>query len=258
MNLLLSEYMRRCCKNYKPLGFRRNKQTYARVVGDVFHRFTLVRSRSGYSCTINFAIIPLCMELPAYLDVGGYSMERFVVKKDLFRPIWTYNAASPESVNECLDQMFSCFDKNVLSLFARVDNCETAFSELLRLRNLFESNYYTFLALHQMTGRDVSDDRYFNTELFYIALKTHRYEFAQKALEARIRSGIEGKNRMINAYKNDPSFLQRWLLDYERCYKQHSTLLEQILTGQTEKINAILQRNENESLRTIQMFLKLR
>lgn len=234
MNLLLSEYMRRCRENYKPLGFQRNKQTYARVVGDVLQRFTLFRYSSGRSCTIEFGVVPLCMNIP-YLDTGGYSMEKFVIKKDLYSPAWPYNAASLESVTECLDQLFSCFEKNVLPLFERADSCETAFPELQRMRDLFEDNYYKRLSLYQMEGRrDISNDRFYNFPLLYIALKSRNYDYAKKSLEMINSRGIA------------------------RDRKLYSTMLEQLLAGDTKEIDALLQRNEAESLQTIQTLIKIK
>ena len=142
-----------------PLGFRRHKNRFWRIVDEMYQALSF--HSSGELMGITFGISPLCMGLG--LDILDYDSENTWL--EILAPSkhgWSYyqyyKKDDPASIAAVIDSNFQVIQAQLISFFERTTNCTAAHKELrdlyLRIQNrpgenehwqtAYERNYFFF------------------------------------------------------------------------------------------------------------------
>ena len=222
---ILKLYIQNCKEKYAPMGFRRIRQTYARIVNDVMQTFTFKRYRSGLRCTVEFGVFPLCQNI-LYPDFGDYTLEKFEV--ETYCEDWRYDK-SDESIEKAVQQIDGAIGRNLMPLFAKAGSCESALPALIELDENFQS--IRQVALKRKGIEDCATDwrqaSLMNGEKLFMALKIGQYDYAKKAAQAQIPY----------RFPEDKELLQ--------------SIIDQLNAGNIEYIEEILTQNEQKSLENL-------
>ena len=183
---ILTIYARECKERYTPLGFRRIRQTYARIVNDVLQTFTFMRCRTGHHCRVEFGVFPLCQALE-YADLGLYRLDDFEVSTYL--EDWYYDNHSEDSMNACVQQICSYIDHYLLPFFDKANCSKNALPALIALDEHIHYVRQTHLQQRGIKDRAKLDWRYASLlkyEKFFMALKCGQYDYAREAAQVLI------------------------------------------------------------------------
>ena len=224
-------YFQQGKERYVPLGFRRIRQTYARIVNDVLQTFTFKRYSSGCECTVIFGIYPLCQDI-TYPDFGLYDLCCFGSSVcDDGR--WNYDRNSEISINDCVDSICSHIDRYLIPLFAEA-NCSTkALPALIALDEDNEKKRQINLLRKGRKDPREFDWRYYSmlrTEKFYMAVKCGQYDYAREV----------AKVQMPNRRPKDQNVYQ--------------SIIDHLDAGNIECIESILHEREKESLKNLEEY----
>lgn len=192
---LLKHFHAECRKRYLPLGFRRKKNGYWRIVGDILQTFSLQFSRDGRNGRICFGVYPLCMSPKFVVDVGLYVLGQFDAKTIH----WSFDKTLYSNSEECLKATFSMIDVNLIPFFEKAIDCQSAFAESIRLDFLFDSIRKQHL--NEIGGVDraepIETRSYYDGSKFYMALKLHDYEWAQKHICLHLQATESAYQRAV-------------------------------------------------------------
>lgn len=185
----ISRYYNQVCKTkYQPLGFSKDKKTFARISGDVIQAFTFKRSQYVPTCNVEFGIFPLCLPQPFFLQAGGYELDAFIVEQQLRYSGWSFDPDSDESMKECIESMSEAMDMYLLPLFDKCSDCKSALPELIKLEELFDRNRQRVLQLRGDSDSAVpwQERSLFDSRKYYMALKSHKYPYARRFLKNQV------------------------------------------------------------------------
>lgn len=219
-------YFEQCKARYVPLGFRRSRQTYARIVNDVLQTFTFKRYSSGCDCTVEFGVLPLC-EVLEYPDRGLYNLCNFEVPT--YYADWNYDRHSEASMNACVQYICSYIDRHLLLLFTEADCCAKALPALIALDRHFHN--VRQVSLQQRGIEDLAGDwrelSMQSTQKFFMALKCGKYDYAKEIAQVLI-----------------PNVRP----EYQKKYR---FLVDRLDAGDTVCVENTLYENEQETLRNL-------
>ena len=189
MDAFIKQYIQLCDEKYTSLGFGRTQHTYARITNDVVQMFSLKRMHKKSMCTIEFGLFPLCLGALS-LDMCNYTIDGFDVSAYASHGFWHYNRNSKDSIYACITAMLFVVDNNLMPFFERANCSDTALSELIHLDESFENNRLAALAImgESNCARPWQEISLQATEKYYMALKTHNYEYAKAYLQLQIQS----------------------------------------------------------------------
>lgn len=195
MNNILYRYKKICTQKYAYLGFAKYKQTYARIVNDIFQAFTFKRYSCGNECTVEFAIVPLCVGLN-YPDVGFYQLNHLTPQYT----DWKYNRFSEKSIENCLSEIFDAIDSILIPLFQNVTDHQSAYDCALKLSYQCEENRLNYLQKRGIKNcaKPISERISVITNNFYMALKCNDYSFARIHLTTVIADRESYINNRMN------------------------------------------------------------
>lgn len=240
-----------CKQKYQPLGFSKNKTVFARIEGEIIQSFILKRSQYVPTCTVEFAILPLCMPTPIYLEGGGYELDKFIVEQYLRYSGWAFDPHSNESIERCIECVSEAIDLYLLPLFDKCTNCEKTFHEVMELEELFERNRLN--VLHLMGESDAAmpfhERSLFDPRKYYMALKSHNYSYAKRYLENQ----VDYHDRKLKEFdapgapKQPDGLKVRFLADRA----QYSEQLERLYSGDFAFFDNLLDSNESQTLNWI-------
>lgn len=223
-------YFQECKARYVPLGFRRIRRAYARIVNDVMQTFTFKRYSSGRECTVEFGVFPLCQVLE-YPEYGHYNLCNFEVPT--YYADWSYDKNSEDSMKACVQDICGYIDRYLIPLFTEATCSEKALPALIKLDTHFHNVRQTHFQQKRRVDRAKLDWRYasmLRTEKFFMALKSGQYEYAREAAQVLI------PNR---------------LPEYAQLYR---SIMEQLDAGNIEYVEEILYKHEQESLKNLEEF----
>ena len=219
---VLKAYFDMCKEKIVPLGFRRINQTHARIVNDVLQTLRFQRFTNGYTCTVEFGILPLC-EVPWHPDITIYNLkqtEEWESYEDYIG--WLYDRHSPDSVNACVQEIAGFMDRQLLPLFEKADCCETALPALKELDVLLHDVRQSHFEKRGEKDEARVDWRFtslFSTEKYFMALKSGKYEYANevaKVLIHRLRPEDQLEYQSLLDLANEGKVTQLEEILYER------------------------------------------
>lgn len=223
-------YFQECRARYVPLGFRRIRQTYARIINDVMQTFTFKRYSSGRKCTVEFGIFPLCQAIE-YPDMGLYNLCDFDVPT--YYADWSFDKNSEDSINACVQDICSYIDRYLLLLFAEANCSEKALPALIKLDTHFHNvRQISFQQRGEVdhAALDWRCESLLNDEKFFMALKCGQYDYAREAAQAMIPT-------------RSP--------EYAQLYR---SIIEHLDAGDIKYVEDILYKHEQESLKNLEEF----
>ena len=225
---ITKKYFAQCKARYVPLGFRRSRQTYARIVNDVLQTFTFRRYNSGRDCTVNFGVFPLC-EAREYPDRGRYNLGNF--KQLTCYADWPYDRNSDLSMTLCVRHICSFIDRYLLPFFAETDCSEKALPALIALDRHFHNVRQEALLWRKRIEEQEEDWREVPPdcdEKFFMALKCGQYDYAKEAAQVLIPSARP------------------------ECKKLYQSIIEQLEAGNTAYVEDVLRENEQNTLSNLE------
>ena len=223
-------FFQQCRARCVPLGFRRIRQTHARIVNDVLQTFTFKRYSSGRDCTVEFGIFPLCQEIP-YPGLGIYTLCNFEVST--CNADWSYDRNSEASIEACVQNICSYIDRYLLPLFEEANCSEKALPALIALDTHFENVRQANLLQKNINDYARKDWRYYSLlkgEKFYMALKCGQYDYARKAAQILI------PNRR------------------PECKALYQSFIDHLDVGDTAYVEKILHEHEQKSLENLAQY----
>ena len=178
---------------FKQLGFIRKQNLYIRVVNDVLQNFNL-HTRNNHYFNIEFAVLPLCMDISKFgYDISRYNLKNFELFHSLSDVDWKYDSLSISSIDECLDNISIFIDTYLIPFFQSSTNCEKALSNVLKIENLFYENRVKFMLSIGGKYDDsyVSNLNYFDSVIYFLALKAKQYPLALQCRKKQFNSQID-------------------------------------------------------------------
>jgi hypothetical protein len=110
-------------------GFKCKGNNFVRVVDDVMQNFNLNLSRSGWSCTVDFGIVPLCYPIEKRNiteGLGAYMLRMFEDNMQW----WEFDRKSEISIVNCINELVEYIHKYIIPFFERGRNCSNAYHEI--------------------------------------------------------------------------------------------------------------------------------
>lgn len=241
-DIYLQSYMQECKSRYAPEGFVRTRQTWSRIVNDVLQTFTLKRFCRGCISTIEFGVFPLCNDV-LFVDMGLYSLERFVPALYGRESGWLYDKNSAESVCRSIDAMLHTVDAYLMPLFRRANSSSTALPALIGLDKLFEQKRLSLIGepIPINCGEELS---LMCSEKYYLALKAGDYAFAKKYLHFHIALNERNLETLSPTAYQAAQQKARYIAKLSELNK-HRAMLAQ---GNYEYFSGLLKSNEMRNL----------
>lgn len=184
MKSIKSQFNQICNKKYAVLGFRKINNSYVRIIDGLLQIFRLKQYRNGNVCTVEFGILPLCMNIES-LDISlPYLLDSFDVKAHGMSGGWKYSPLSPKSILSCLDAIFTVMDCELMPLFMRTSCSSSALNELIRLDEKFDQNRLASIKLLGETDRaEPWENRsLYAVDKYFLSLKAHNLQYAKEYL----------------------------------------------------------------------------
>ena len=177
-----------CKERLSPYGFVRKNRLFLRIKNDVIHTCNLIKATGLPIYSVEFEVLPLCMEQPVYLSSGGiYRMDEFTTDHEKFGG-WVCDPNFKLSARNESELLLDAIDTHLLPFFERCSSCIAALSEVLLLEELIDNNRKTILKRENLQDlaepwreRALSDSR-----KYYMALKAGNYEFAREFLQHQL------------------------------------------------------------------------
>lgn len=247
MKPILKYFNHMCERKYKPHGFSRKKAVFARIRGDIIQAFTLKRFQDVPICTVEFGIFPLCLPQPIYLEAGGYELDAFSVEQRLSHSGWIFDRGSNQSMVACIDLISEAIDLYLLPFFDKCHDCKSAFEELIKLEEEFESVRQRVLYLAGETDHalPLQERSLFDSRKYYMALKAHNYSYAQRYLKHQVEH-YESRLKKCNAPDATirPEIVKKRFADARDRYTE---LLERLDSGDLTYFENLINFNENQT-----------
>ncbi len=175
-------------KKFYEKGFVYKRKAYVRVINDVLQYFSLSCNSYHHTCDVEFSILPLCMDFSRY----GWRIENYYLKKfdkydSYLDTYWSYDCLSPQSINECLDNILLFLESYLFPCFDYSHDCINALDCVIKIEKVFYERQKRYLRLTSANENDVEDYNggikdlnYYRSSLYYLALKTKNYDLALK------------------------------------------------------------------------------
>lgn len=161
------------------LGFNRVGDSWIRIVSDVIQTFRL-KSMVGSKCyTIDFGVFPLCMPINC-CDMGAYSLNHFSSNPIVYDNGWKRWEKSPNTTDDCDDNIWTAFGKYLIPFFAQANSCEMALRSMIELDELFDRNRREVLQKASLPDCATPWQKrsLCAPEKYYMALKCKDYQYA--------------------------------------------------------------------------------
>ena len=202
MNYLLENYYKSCKTLFAQYGFKKKNKAFSRVTNDVMQNFVLEKLKSGRTCRVEFAVIPLCLRIEKeYISGGVYShnLRKFESSHFVKWDEWEYDPKSEESMDVCINEIIRYLTSYLIPFFERTSSCETALPELIKLEKLFHHNRKESLRISGIEDRAYPSPgfRLSDSVKYYISLKTGDFEFALKSRKALLQQNVDSYNSMF-------------------------------------------------------------
>lgn len=185
MNALTRSFNKRCSSEYRFVGFLKAKGAFVRLSNDVLHVFSLKNFRNEPLCTVEFGIIPLCGNIPIYLEAGKYELSGFEAE---WHRDWRYDPKSNDSIELCVDTLIRAMNDKLIPLYTMCEDCKSTLPVLMKLEESFDINRIKWLELIGECDRasPLHERSMFDSNKFYMALKSCDYDYAEKYLRFHI------------------------------------------------------------------------
>lgn len=248
---LVRDFKRICREKYSKYGFVRHNQTFARITNDVLQTFTLKKFSSGFECTIEFGIVPLCIGIK-YPDLGILELHQMLPEYSEFR----YDKHSDESVENCLVKIFGAIDTYLMPMFHKAVDCKSAFDCLIEVKHLCEENRLMYL---QRKGIENCAETFnkrilYDHDCYYMALKNSNYDYVKKHIETVLSDKEEYIFLRLKEIgeKDALSSMDTSIKNVLLVIKRYEELLEKLNSGNYGYFNEMIYENERLSLTALE------
>lgn len=238
------------CDKYKELGFKRVKQSYARIINDVLQVFTLKRWRFGYVCTVEFGVRPLCGYVPNY-NVGIQTLDKYKIET---YGGWNYIPNNEESIEQCVRSIVETIESHMMPLFEQADCCKNAPSVLMEAERQFERNRLTSLALEGTCDRakPFEERILLNSDYYYMALKNGDVGYAEKYLSFKIKHYLDSLNmrtsQPYDVIESNKEALEKYRLYLSKIEKKDIAFFDNIIKQNEGASRIMLSQPQNGRL----------
>ena len=160
-----------------------------RIKGDVLQGFSLIKSRGIPEYHVGFDVCPLCMP-NAFFCCGNYRLESLIIENLIEGCDWRVDTSSEESMVYWAEKILYAVDKHLIPLFDKCTNSKSSLHELIKLVEMIEDIRLEFLRKKGWPNCDTMSTEehcYWNDRLYYMAIKSGNWEFAQSSLLYRIK-----------------------------------------------------------------------
>ena len=227
MDYLTKKYKEKCKEIFSELGFKIYRNTFYRVVNDVYQSFSLHKSVSGGDCTVEFIVAPLCVGDHIYKGrCGPDHLKKFESTYAWFY----YNRYDISSMDHCVDEMIGYMKKYLIPHFKSSEDSYQAYFTKCE----FQKNHYR-------TGLLLQD-----YDLYHMALKAKLYD---KCIEHLIAQREDAEH----AYEHNKKMMGEHLPpDYgDRIRKEVEEIngeIKMISENDFESIQKYINENEAKAL----------
>lgn len=198
---ILKTYKNECSKIVLPLGFKSYKNSFYKITNDVKQTFELRRFRSGWQCTVDFGILPLCYKINNKNDGVSYELGLL----DGSRQLWEYNPNDEESIKNSINSLVMYMNEWLIPFFENGKTCVEAYEMICNLE------------------KRVFGQVHMNDYVKYcMALKTGMYDIALLHLKAIEKQwGNAYKDRLENGYLTE-EYAKKKKTEFEELRKEIS------------------------------------
>jgi hypothetical protein len=211
---------------FSQFGFKCKGNNFVRVVDDVMLNFNLHMSRSGWSCTIEFGIVPLCYPIEKSNVTGGlgiYNLRMFEGSMEW----WNFDRKSEQSIDTCIHQLVMYMHKYLIPFFERGNNCADAYQEMCTLEKLCHNNV-----------------RMADYWKYCLALKMGNFDIAQSHLKAVEQQWVDAYNEM-----NERGYITKeYEEDTKKGLEEYRKEIEMVTKRDEQAIKDFILNNEAYSL----------
>ncbi|MCL2049175.1 MAG: hypothetical protein FWG87_10675 [Defluviitaleaceae bacterium] len=230
MSYLKKMYYKACKENFTQLGFVRKKDNIVRVVNDVMQNFCIHVFHGGYSCNVEFGVIPLCSRIKkddVTLGLCPGHIRAFEGKWDSYE----YDKKSEESMDACVNEIIEQMKKYLIPYFDKSCDCASAYQELCK----FEMSAWKSILMHDYRK-------------FCMALKSGDYDLAIAHLKAKEELDIKGY-KTYKVSEGFPADIKRARL---KRIKELQKMIVHIENRDDVFIKNFISENETYSLESLQ------
>lgn len=237
-------------RKYLPVGFIKEKQTFARIKGDVLQVFTLKKHGHKPTVTVEFGILPLCMPLSfaslpihfSILSMGNYSLDQFFVGSPALHGGWVFNPLSKDSIQDCLYSVTQAIDNHLIPLFDKCTNCSTSLTELVKQEEKFDRNRREILLLRGEAdcAKSWKERSLFDYKKYFMALKAGNYTYAQVFLNHQVNFYEKALHECIISQESK-TVIEKHTMKY----RSYSEQLKMLNSGDRDYFYNLIQSNED-------------
>ncbi len=248
MDYIVKKYLEECIVKFSKYGFKRKKNAFVRVKNDVMQNFVLEKTMLGWSCRVEFAVIPLCLRIEKDYVFGGvysHDLKRFEPVPFIQPDPWEFNPKSEESMDECIKRIIEQIYKHLIPFFENADSCKNAYKELCDLdRKIYTKSEYS----------RANDRKYFHDYVnmldyckYWIALKNRDYDSSVKHLKAFEQQHLDSYEAMMKGgYLTDEDKIRR-----EKSIEDLRRKISNVSLHNETYISQIISENESFSLENL-------
>lgn len=257
MASILREYDTISKSKYLPKGFIKEKQTFARIKGDILQMFTLKKHGRKPTVTVEFGIIPLCMPIPfvslpihfSILTMGNYSLDQFFAGLPALNGGWAFNPLSKDSVQDCICSVTQAIDNHLIPLFEKCTNCSTSLTELVKLEEEFDRirQHVLLLMGESDCAKSWKERSLFDYKKYFMALKAGNYTYAQNFLNHQVNFYEKVLHECIISHESK-AVIEKYTVNY----RSYSEQLKMLNAGAKDYFYNLIRDNED----TMQKLLK--
>lgn len=236
----------------KEMGFKKAKQTYYRVVGDMLQTFRL--KKLGYGCSVEFGLAPLCCGIINSIDIAVYDLDRFHIPISAhdydFGSYYRVNEQgeyykNDETLQYVSDQLCQLMKEHVFPVFEKANHSSVAFDVIVNmLAKAEECRLETLRIRNSSDHSQHSFEEYLETEqaLCSIALKNYNYDFATKYFRFIIKNNTDWLE-----IAKDYSWYESRVPEVKERIKRNQIIIDQLENNDREAIDKMLYGIEEKS-----------
>lgn len=234
MDYFLKIYTEICKKEFTHYGFKkRGSNNFVRVTNDVMQNFHLNRSQFGYSCTVEFGIIPLCYRIGKDQVTGGLGVNHLKMFEGSVA-WWDYDKKSNESMECCIVEIVNYMKKYLIPFFERGNNCTKAYHEIC--------------AFEKSLNNEVFMPDYWK---YCMSLKAGDIDQALKHLKAVEQQHMDAFKINKEAFQSMGGISEEYEKDAKEDFRNIRKEIEYITDRDEEYIQAFIHNNEAYSLNNL-------
>jgi len=239
-------FKEKCDELFLPLGFRRHKNRYWRVIGDIYQAFSFHLRGQNFNF-ITFGIKPLCEGL-SLLETLDADSERHSF--DLFFEASPWLHQVPQNLEEMMaviEPIAAMMQSQLIPFFNRAVNCADAYAAIRDIYQLIQKILRYPEGWNEPFEHETG---FFHHERFYMLLKLGRLDEAQNLK-------LEYK-KFIEDVKEEGWPLELKMFGKEKAMQRHIAGLAPIeaaieLTKHPEQVQTLLAENERKSRKAFQL-----